>query len=105
VAMDERARRRLLYRLGPEHFRDLASLTWANQDVADDAAWSQLLTAADAWVKPVFPLVGADVLTLGIAPGPKVGELLATVEQWWVAGDFRANRAAALARLSEIAAA
>jgi poly(A) polymerase len=105
VAMDERARRRLLYRLGHAHFCDLALLTWMNQDVADDAAWSQLLTFADAWVKPIFPLGGADVLALGIAPGPKVGELLAAVEQWWVAGDFRADRAAVLARLREIAAA
>jgi len=34
-----------------------------------------------------------------VAPGPEVGRLLAEVEAWWEAGDFRADRAACLAEL------
>jgi poly(A) polymerase len=54
-------------------------------------------------VPPRFPLRGSDVTRLGVAPGPAVGELLAAIEEWWEAGDFRADRKACLARLGEIA--
>jgi len=43
------------------------------------------------------------VTALGIAPGPRVGRLLAAVKRWWEEGDFAAGRAACLARLKELA--
>ena len=41
--------------------------------------------------------------TLGIPPGPRVGELLDAVERWWEAQDFTANRDQCLGRLKELA--
>ena len=38
----------------------------------------------------------------GIPPGPRIGRLLAALRDWWEAGDFRADRAACLARLNEL---
>jgi hypothetical protein len=63
----------------------------------------ELSALAETWPIPRFPLVGGDVTRLGIAPGPRVGRLLASVRRWWEDGDFAADRAACLARLREIA--
>jgi poly(A) polymerase/tRNA nucleotidyltransferase (CCA-adding enzyme) len=35
---------------------------------------------------PVFPLRGGDITALGMAPGPRVGEVLHLVREWWKAG-------------------
>ena len=53
-------------------------------------------------VPPQFPLRGRDVTGLGIAAGKQVGTLLAAVEHWWEAGDYRADRAACLQYLAEL---
>ena len=45
-----------------------------------------------AWVPPVFPLTGADLLSQGVDSGPAVGELLRAAEQEWVARDFAPTR-------------
>jgi poly(A) polymerase len=108
IDLDRRARRRALYRLGAERFRDLALLAWADtveaptrQEIAD---WQRLLSLPERWTPPDFPLSGRDVLALGIPPGPRVGQLLGPVQEWWVAGDFTADRNAALGRLRGLAA-
>jgi poly(A) polymerase len=68
------------------------------------AGYRLLLRTAEAWQPVEFPLKGADVVAAGIPAGPRVGELLARVERWWEAGDFRADRAACLARLNAMLA-
>ena len=102
-ALDPAAIRRALYHLGPDRFGDIVLLGWSGADPAADDDWRALLQRAAGWVKPDFPLRGADVLALGLAPGPAVGELLAGVQRWWEAGDFQADRTAALAKLRELA--
>ena len=44
-------------------------------------------------------------LAAGLAPGPSVGRLLATLRAWWLEGGCTADREACLARLRELAAA
>jgi tRNA nucleotidyltransferase/poly(A) polymerase len=61
-----------------------------------------LLACAAAWKMPRFPIAGRDVTASGIPPGPRVGHLLDAVREWWEEGDFRADRAACLARLQEL---
>jgi poly(A) polymerase len=108
--LDAPARRRLVYRLGPARYRDRALIAWAAA-VADDLpmdqratkAWTDLLRAGADWVAPRFPLKGRDAVKLGVPPGPAVGRLMATLEDWWIAGDFTADRAACLAKLTELA--
>jgi len=64
-----------------------------------------LIALASRWRKIAFPLRGSDVIALGLEPGPEVGRLLATIEAWWEAGDFKASRRACLAELERVAAA
>jgi poly(A) polymerase len=88
-----------LYRLGSRLYADRLLLA-----VDTPGDWRAALALAQAWTRPELPVSGADVLELGLAPGPKVGALISAVEDWWVAGDFTADRAACLARLEELAA-
>ena len=64
----------------------------------------ELLAFAQEWTPPVFPLSGRDVTALGIPPGERVGRLLDTVHDWWVASDFTADRDSCLIRLKEAVA-
>jgi poly(A) polymerase len=52
---------------------------------------------------PVFPLIGRDVLALGVPAGPVVGALLRDTRQWWMDGGCLAGRRACLAELARIA--
>jgi poly(A) polymerase len=77
-------RRRLLYRIGPEAYRDRARL----------AGYPQL--AASRLKPPRLPLQGRDLVALGVKPGPQVGRLLGAVERWWINRDFKPRRAQCL---------
>ena len=65
---------------------------------------AEMLTLAETWTPPRFPLAGRDLTALGIPPGPRIGQLLAEIRGWWEDGDFTADRAACLTRLKKIAA-
>ena len=103
--LDLRNQRRRLYRLGRSLFRDLVLLAWAKEAQAEnDTVWRAMLGTADAWEEPSLPVTGADVLACGVESGPAVGRLLFAVEAWWKDRDFAPDRAAALAKLGELAA-
>ncbi len=88
-----RERRRLLYRIGAEAWRDLVHVAWARTRAAlGDRAWSRLLRLPDRWEIPVLPVTGRDLIAAGIAPGPALGEALRRLEQSWVASDFMAGK-------------
>lgn len=48
---------------------------------------------------PIPPVQGQDVLDLGMAPGPTVGDVVRGVIDWWVERDFAPDRAACLAEM------
>lgn len=50
------------------------------------------LSCTQGWEKPLFPLKGADLLFMGISPGPQIGELLKACETWWVKQGFRPTK-------------
>jgi poly(A) polymerase len=64
-----------------------------DKEMMKAAGYSRLLELAASWKKPVFPVKGADLLALGLAAGPEVGERLKALEQKWVEGDFAASKA------------
>ncbi|WP_439814915.1 CCA tRNA nucleotidyltransferase [Zavarzinia sp. CC-PAN008] len=101
--MAPQAMRRLLFLAGAQTVRDHLMLSWAEAaqrgEASDPEAWQALLAQVDAWVPVALPVRGADVVALGVAPGPAVAQALAEVQDWWVEGDFAAGRAACLARL------
>jgi len=111
AGLDPRGQRRALYRLGRDRFVDLVYLAWAealaaapDRAAALARAFGAMLATAREWQSPELPVKGADALALGLPPGPEVGRLLARVEAWWMAGDFRAGRDRALAELRRLAA-
>jgi hypothetical protein len=46
---------------------------------------------------PVFPLLGRDLLELGLLPGPDVGRLLHALREEWIAQGAVSDRAACIA--------
>jgi poly(A) polymerase len=97
---DAQAQRLALYRCGLERYGDLALLLAADCKLKPSGL-RKLIELAETWDIPTFPLGGDDVIGLGIAPGPRVGELLDTVRRWWEEGDFAADRTACLIRLRQ----
>ena len=81
-----------IYRYGADNCRAAAFLVGGRI--------SEALTFIASWKLPVFPIKGEDVVRLGISAGPKVGEILRIVEDWWIKGDFKADRAACLKQAS-----
>jgi poly(A) polymerase len=111
VTDDGRTRRRELYELGPDLYRDLAMLQWAARrgeveamPREEAAAYRALLAAAEAWKPVALPVKGRDALAIGVPAGPEVGRLLAEVEKWWIERDFRPTRDECLSKLKELAA-
>jgi poly(A) polymerase len=105
-----RWQRAMLYRVGPECWRDRVLIDWADEisrgieaDRRRSDAWRDTFELPERNPPPTFPLRGRDVLALGVAAGPAVGELLAEVERWWIEGDFRAGRTACLSHLAGLA--
>ncbi|MGO8916743.1 MAG: CCA tRNA nucleotidyltransferase [Stellaceae bacterium] len=97
LAGDETTQRRALHRLGAALYRDLVLLRAA--EGGEGERLPALLASAAQWQPLAFPLRGRDVTALGVPAGKEVGRLLAEIEQWWEAGDYRADRRGALAEL------
>lgn len=94
-------RRIVLYQHGPEAWRDLVRIAWARSDASlDDARWKDLLELPDRWPIPSLPVAGKDLLAAGMSPGPQIGVMLRTLEDWWVASDFQPTRDELLKRLN-----
>ena len=78
-------------------------LAWAAAPRAAPAlSWRMLLSMADNWQRPRFPLSGLDVMQAGVPQGPDVGRLLAKVEDWWIGTDFAADEGALRGKLAEV---
>ena len=101
IAQDSLGRqgRVALYRLGREGFRDHALLNWAEAGgKPDDRDWTAYLEAGMAWPIPEFPLRGRDLIASGMKPGPGLGDMLDTLETWWIARDFGPDKAELIER-------
>jgi poly(A) polymerase len=93
-----------LYAQGAAAFQERVLLAWARSGEASaNSAWRVRFALPERWQAPRFPIGGADVLVLGVPAGPRVGELLRTLEAWWIAGDFTADKAALRTKLGELA--
>jgi poly(A) polymerase len=100
-ALSALERRRVLFHVGIGHWADAVQLSWARSRASmDDAAWSELLALPLHWTPPRFPFTGSDLLAVGLVAGPKLGQALAALEDWWVANDFVPSKDDLLARAS-----
>jgi poly(A) polymerase len=71
--------------------------------MARNARLSALLKRAEAFERPVLPVKGSDVLAAGIPAGPKIGQILGTLEEGWIASNFTLDRERLLARIADLA--
>jgi poly(A) polymerase len=89
AASAERDAKAYLYRHGADQYRERVLMNWARFGyLPQDPLLRPLFTLPDRWTAPDFPLGGADVLALGVPPGPRVGELLRQLENWWIDAGF-----------------
>lgn len=92
--------RQALYRIGDAAlYRDLllmAALEFAGP--LDLTVLRAALATAGDLPDLRLPIAGRDLLALGVERGPGLGKLLKQVEAWWIAEDFRPDRAACLAK-------
>lgn len=72
-----------------------AMLDWVAQ-ITDYNVWEILKANPDV---PVFPLRGDDLVKAGLEAGPAIGDLLRELENWWIGGDFCAEKAELLEEL------
>ena len=104
--MDRLVLSSIMYRSGEKTFRDSILLDWADQKVQTpleaihlQQRWRKTWDCAAIWVRPQFLLKGEDILEYGVEQGPRVGEILSEVEQWWVNQEFRPDRKACLKKV------
>lgn len=106
LSVPERTAKTSLYALGESAYRNRALVAWTRSGAGpSDAAWRERSSLPERWQLPRFPIGGADVLALGVAAGPRVGELLSKLEAWWIDGDFAPDTPALRQKLREFAGA
>lgn len=82
-----------------------SSRTRAEQDMAaltEAGGYSRLLRLLGEWQRPVFPVRGGDLVSLGAAQDRRLGETLKALENEWVDGGFQLERDALLERAAEL---
>jgi poly(A) polymerase len=87
--------RRQIYDLGNALALDLLLVDWGEPEID----WQRAYEIVRDWKRPEFPVKGRDASALGVPAGPEIGRLLKELEDWWIAGDFAADRDHALAEL------
>lgn len=81
------ALRRGLYRYGPQALSDALVLRGAETRLSPEA-WKTLDQNLKQIDVPVFPLKSARLISVGLAPGPELGQTLRRIEADWIAHDF-----------------
>jgi poly(A) polymerase len=97
-ALKEAAQKRALRHLGKQHFIWLAVINWAAGKDSIDAGhpYIDMLTLAEQWQPPEFPVNGRDLIRLGMKPGEEMGALLRELEDEWEDSDYTLTREALL---------
>jgi len=93
-ASSPRTVRRQIYAIGNDAARDRLILDWP--DRIDGVSGAAALALIGSWPRPRFPLKGADIVKFGVPEGPRVGEILGKIENWWIEQDFAPDRATCL---------
>jgi tRNA nucleotidyltransferase/poly(A) polymerase len=89
AGMDKASLETLLYKLGPRAYLGRLLIAWASPGAAlDDERWRFAAGLAASWQRPEFPLKGADLIALGMKPGPELGALLRDLEEEWAGRGF-----------------
>ncbi len=99
--LDEKDARALLYRLGPERYRDRVMIAWARgREAAGQGNLGRLAGLPERWSAPAFPLRAADFLARGLEKGPALGDAMRAAEEAWIRAGFPLD-APALAAIAD----
>lgn len=107
--LSEYALKKLLYRSSKQAVLDRVKLGYAaargEAAMNDEAmikvgAFSRLLETAQNYEAPLFPVTGADLLTMGIEKGPKLGKILKELEAIWIESNFSLDKEELLAKIN-----
>ncbi len=102
-AASERDAQAFLYRHGEQTFSDGALLSWAGSGEApDNPDRARRVRLPQRWQAPELPVRGADVLALGVSPGPDVGRVIAAFETWWIEQGFPTDAKRVADKLGEL---
>ncbi|NOZ42962.1 MAG: CCA tRNA nucleotidyltransferase [Alphaproteobacteria bacterium] len=63
---------------------------------------SHWLEYAQGWQPPVFPLLGRDLINMGLTAGPELGKILKALENEWLDSDFLLTKVQLTARVPAI---
>jgi poly(A) polymerase len=97
--LHDRERRAILYQVGERGWEDGVRTAWAkSRDDVTDPRWLDLLRLPRQWQVPECPVHGRDLIDLGFAAGPEIGEMLHVLEDWWIASDFQIDKQGLLQR-------
>ncbi|TNE29333.1 MAG: CCA tRNA nucleotidyltransferase [Alphaproteobacteria bacterium] len=95
--------RQFVYDNGNSLLRDMLLLAAARErDVKKRDTYRHLYQLATSCRLPRFPVLGKDVMALGIEEGKELGDMLRKVEIWWRDKDFRPGRSDCLAYLQSL---
>jgi len=99
--MTQPQQKKLLRKLGTEHFAATVMARWVDSDeaITSDHPYAAMLTLAAQWQPPIFPVNGDDLIALGIAPGKELGDTLRTLEEFWEERNYVPSKKALLAQL------
>ncbi|MDB9985903.1 CCA tRNA nucleotidyltransferase [Pelagibacterales bacterium] len=101
--MSMREARAALYRLGKSNFINQVLCQWSkDSNEKTTINWRALVEVGASWVKPDFTIKATDVLNMGISEGPKLGEILTELEEWWIDNDFIEDQFSLIERLKAI---
>lgn len=101
-ALRENERRIVLYQMGAQGFRDAVRFAWSMDSALTVEDWAELLRLPEHWTAPRFPVSGADLASRGVPAGPKMGQVLKRLEDWWMAAGFPADKQAVLDQLDTL---
>jgi tRNA nucleotidyltransferase/poly(A) polymerase len=83
------ARRAVIYRIGPDAYRERVVLALSRSgEKVDDVAWQELIALPNEWTAPKFPLAAKDFMERGMEKGPLLGSVLAIAETSWIDSGF-----------------
>lgn len=92
--LSAQAIKRNIYKMGATVFQDRVVLEWAlDNSIQTYSKWNSMFKLSHELVLPVFPIGGAQIMALGIKKGPKIGQILDALEDWWVNNDFLIDKA------------
>lgn len=88
-AIEDKYIQKLLYKNSRRAFEDSIILQWSiDKSLKNYNKWRKILDIASEKKIPVFPIGGKDLLGLDVPKGPKMGLILAELENWWIEEDF-----------------